>query len=139
MIIWFMYLPKSVCSSKRFKLQKCSLVFQDSKANLMAGCIFPIWNPPYFSYPSFHSSLTLLPTYIYRCPRSCVGQRDGEIWFLYYFLFRAAPMTYRNSQARGPIGAASAGLLQCLLQSHSNAKSEPCLQPRLQLTATPDP
>ena len=47
----------------------------------------------------------------------------------------AAPMAYGDSQARGRIGAVATGLHQ----SHSNAGSEPRLQPTPQLTATPDP
>ena len=46
----------------------------------------------------------------------------------------AAPAAYGGSQARGPIGAVATGLRQ----SHSNAGSEPSLQPTPQLTATPD-
>ena len=46
----------------------------------------------------------------------------------------AAPAAYGGSQARGPIGAIATGLRQ----SHSNAGSEPRLQPTPQLTATPD-
>ena len=48
---------------------------------------------------------------------------------------RAAPMAYGGSQARGLIRAVAASLRQ----SHSNAGSEPRLQPTPQLTATPDP
>ena len=47
----------------------------------------------------------------------------------------AAPAAYGGSQARGRIGAIATGLRQ----SHSNAGSEPRLQPTPQLTATPDP
>ena len=47
----------------------------------------------------------------------------------------AALAAYGGSQARGPIGAVATGLRQ----SHSNAGSEPRLQPTPQLTATPDP
>ena len=47
----------------------------------------------------------------------------------------AALAAYRGSQARGLIGAIATGLHQ----SHSNAGSEPHLQPTPQLTATPDP
>ena len=47
----------------------------------------------------------------------------------------AAPAAYVGSQARGPIGAAAAGLRQ----SHSNAWSEPHLQPTPQLKAMLDP
>ena len=58
--------------------------------------------------------------------------------FIYLFglfaIFWAAPAAYGGSQARGPIGAIAAGLRQ----SHSNAGSEPRLQPTPQLTATPD-
>ena len=46
----------------------------------------------------------------------------------------AAPEAYGGSQARGRIGAVVTGLRQ----SHSNAESEPRLQPTPQLTATPD-
>ena len=53
----------------------------------------------------------------------------------YFLLFRAALAAYGASQARGPIRAVAAGLHE----SHSNARSEPCLQPTSQLTATPDP
>ena len=47
----------------------------------------------------------------------------------------AAPAAYGGSQARGRIGAVATSLRQ----SHSNAGSEPRLQPTPQLTATPDP
>ena len=46
-----------------------------------------------------------------------------------FCLFRAIPMAYGSSQARGWIGTAAAGLHH----SHSNARSKP------QLRATPDP
>jgi len=46
----------------------------------------------------------------------------------------ATPMAYGDSQARGRIGAVATSLHQ----SHSNAGSEPRLQPTPQLTATPD-
>ena len=65
-----------------------------------------------------------------------------EIFYFILFLFfcllafsSAAPAAYGGSQARGLIGAAAAGLCQ----SHSNARSEPRLQPTPQLMATPDP
>ena len=45
----------------------------------------------------------------------------------------AAPAAYGSSQARGRIGAVAASLCQ----SHSNAGSEPRLQPTPQLTAMP--
>ena len=52
----------------------------------------------------------------------------------FFFLFRPIPAAYGSSQARGQIGAASAGLHH----SHSNARSEPGLQPIPQLMATLD-
>ena len=55
--------------------------------------------------------------------------------FFVFCLFRAALTAYGGSQARGLIGAVAAGLCH----SHSNARSELCLQSTLQLTATPDP
>ena len=55
--------------------------------------------------------------------------------FFYFSLFRAAPVVYTSSQARGQIGAAAASLHH----SHSNARSKVHLQPMLQLVATPDP
>ena len=56
--------------------------------------------------------------------------------FLFYFylfsLFRATPMAFGGSQARGLIRAVAAGLGD----SRSNTKPEPRLQPTPQLTAT---
>uniref|UniRef100_A0A8D0LDK1 Prefoldin subunit 4 n=1 Tax=Sus scrofa TaxID=9823 RepID=A0A8D0LDK1_PIG len=49
----------------------------------------------------------------------------------YFFLFTAAFVACGSSQARGQIGAAPAGLSH----SHSNARSEPPLQPLPQLAA----
>ena len=55
--------------------------------------------------------------------------------FFFFGLFRATPMAYGGSQARGLIEAVAAGLHQ----SHSNTRSELCLQSTPQLMATPDP
>ena len=54
---------------------------------------------------------------------------------LFFFLFRAAPLAYGGSQARGRIGPAAASLCH----SHSNVGSKLCLQPTPQLMATLDP
>ena len=57
--------------------------------------------------------------------------------FIYLFIYcpcRAAPTVYAGSQARGQIGALAAGLYH----SHSNARSEPQLQPTPQLIVMPD-
>ena len=57
------------------------------------------------------------------------------IFFLFVFCpFRAAPMAYGSSQARGWIGAAAASLHH----SHSNTRLKPRLSPATQLTAPPD-
>ena len=59
------------------------------------------------------------------------------LFFYFFCLFAiswAAPAAYGGSQARGRIGTVAASLRQ----SHSNAGSEPRLQPTPQLTATPD-
>ena len=59
-------------------------------------------------------------------------------FFFFFGLFafsKAAPVTYGGSQGRDRIGAVATGLHQ----SHSNAGSEPRLQPTPQLTAMTDP
>ena len=68
------------------------------------------------------------------------------MWFVFLFLFfffyskivfvffTATSAAYGNFQARGQIGAAAANLDH----SHSNARSEPCLQPTPQLMAMPE-
>ena len=52
-----------------------------------------------------------------------------------FLLFRATSTAYGSSQARGRIGAIAASLYH----SHSNAGSEPSMQPTPQLIAKPDP
>ena len=54
---------------------------------------------------------------------------------IFVSLFRAAPVAYGSSQARGPIVTTAAGLHH----SHSNTGSEPLLGPTPKLMATPDP
>ena len=57
------------------------------------------------------------------------------IFFIYFYLFRAALMAYAGSQARGQIGAIATDLHH----SHGSAGPEPHLQPTPQLRATPNP
>ena len=52
-----------------------------------------------------------------------------------FLFFRAAPVAYGSSQAKGQIRAVAAGLYQ----SHSHVGSEPPLQLTPQLMATLDP
>ena len=58
-----------------------------------------------------------------------------KIIIIFLFFSKAAPTAHGGSQARGPTGAEAASLHH----SHSNAGSEPCLQPTPQLTAMMDP
>ena len=60
---------------------------------------------------------------------------SGQFFCLFVLFFRATPAAYGSAQARGRIGAAAASVHH----SHSNDRSEPCLQPTPQLTAMPDP
>ena len=64
-----------------------------------------------------------------------VWMMQRNFFFFVFCLFRAAPVAYGGSQARGLIRAVAAGLCQ----RHSNSGSEPSLQPTPQLMATPDP
>ena len=54
---------------------------------------------------------------------------------VFFFLFRATPVAYGHSQARGGIGTTAVGLHH----SHSNSGSEPHFQPIPQFMAMPDP
>jgi len=59
-----------------------------------------------------------------------------SLLIIYLFVFsRDVPVAYGGSQARGLIRAVVVGLSH----SHSNAGSEPHLQPTPQLMAMPDP
>ena len=58
-----------------------------------------------------------------------------DFFFGLFTISWAAPVAHGGSQARGRIGA----IADSLCQSHSNAGSEPRLQPTPQLMATPDP
>ena len=67
-----------------------------------------------------------------------VTSQLGDLWilllfFFFFCYFRASPMAYGGSQARGQIRAVAAGL------RHSHSNSKPYLQPSPQLTAMPDP
>ena len=62
--------------------------------------------------------------------------RYVKLFFYFIFLlFRAAPLPYGRSQARGQIGATAASLRH----SHSHSESEPRLPPTPQLMAMLDP
>ena len=55
--------------------------------------------------------------------------------FFFPCLYRAAPVAYGGSQARGQIGAVAASLRH----NHSNTGSKLCLRPTPQLMTTLDP
>ena len=75
----------------------------------------------------FESKGTLVPV---------VGKLVNFLAFFFFFvLFRTTPVANGSSQARGQIRAVAASLHH----SHSNAGSEPHLQPIRQLTAMSDP
>ena len=63
----------------------------------------------------------------------CTKNVQGLIPDFQNFLFMTAPAAYGSSQARGQIGASAAG--QHHSHSHSHTRSEPHLQPTLQLVA----
>ena len=60
--------------------------------------------------------------------------KNSVFFFCLFAISWATPVACGGSQARGLMGAIAASLSQ----SHSNAGSEPRLQPTPQLTATPD-
>ena len=55
----------------------------------------------------------------------------GVSKFFFFLLYRATPVVYGSSLARGRLRAVAAGLYH----SHSNARCELCLQATPQLTA----
>ena len=65
---------------------------------------------------------------------SWVGPEGKTGYFILFCLFRAVSVAYGGSQARGLLVAVAPSLHH----SHSNVRSEPCLQPTPQLTAMPD-
>ena len=58
-----------------------------------------------------------------------------KLTLFFFGLFRATLAAYGSSQSRGQIGAVAVGLCH----SHSNPRSEQCLQTIQQLTTTHDP
>ena len=60
---------------------------------------------------------------------------DHRLYFIIIILFRATPMAYGGSEAKGLIGDVAAGLHH----NHSNVGSETYLQPTPQLSAMRDP
>ena len=92
----------------------------------------------YVSNKNLRTAMTTIN--IYGAFPMCITHIISFNLFFFFFFFClfaiswAAPAAFGGSQARGLIRAVAAGLRQ----SHSNAGSEPRLQPTPQLTATPD-
>ena len=83
---------------------------------------------PNFLYLFFRHYYSISYNYLCTCPILWVWTN----WRQSLLFFRAAPEAYGGSQARGPVGATTAGLYH----SHSSARSELHLWPILQLTAS---
>ena len=67
----------------------------------------------------------------------CISCKELLFIFIFHFWvsFKATPVAYGSSQAKGLIRAVATKLCH----SHSNAGSEPCLRPIPQLMAMPHP
>ena len=92
-------------------------------ASLLSPDLGPVlWSFPWAGQPP-HLTALISPLLL-----------DTIVLFFYFLLFRAAPVAYGSSQARGRIGATAAGPHH----SHSNAGSQPPLQTTPRLTAMLD-
>ena len=69
------------------------------------------------------------------CGKQLIHSASFFFFFFFFGLFRAVPMGYASSHARGRIGAAATGLHH----SHGHTRSKPRIPPALQLVAMPDP
>ena len=92
------------------------------------------WKKYYISAKGLVTECKMNPRIIKRINQSGKARKLSllVVFFFFFFfllLFRAAPLAYGGSQARGLIRAAAA----CLHHSHSNTGSEP------RLTAMPAP
>ena len=70
--------------------------------------------------------------------QGATNQRVNLVFWGFFWpfcLFRAIPVAYGDSQAKGPAGAVATGLCH----SHSNDGFEPHLRPTTQLMVTPNP
>ena len=99
----------------------------------------PLWKRVSFKskHPLHVQSRSHTPWYLLRglenlCPDKNLYMNVYILFiFLFFLFFRAAPVAYGGSQARGQIRAVAAGLHH----SHSKARSEPRLQLTPQLVA----
>ena len=78
-----------------------------------------------------HSPICWAYVYVCVCVCTCTRMFNScfifflVLFFFFFLLFRVVPMTYRDSQARGQIGAVAAGLGH----SQSNSGSKPGIKP----------
>ena len=96
------------------------------------ACTYGSQMPTYLPRPLLSASATW--HLFFMCICVCFVSKEASISFS-FCPFRAAPVAYGGSQARGPMGTSAAGLHH----SHSHRGSKLCLRPTPQLTATPDP
>ena len=96
------------------------------------------WTKPLIQTPPSGFFGPILPSFSLTIPLLTFLFFFTLIYF-YFLLFRDAPVIYGGSQARGQIRDAAASLHHSHSHSHSNTRSETCLPPTPQLTATLDP
>ena len=92
-------------------------------------CGFLVWLLCLAYVLSFHPCCSLLSVLHSFLWLSCIPLDEDTTFvysfFFFFLLFRATPLAYGSSQARGQIGAIAASYSH----SHSNAKSKPRLWP----------
>ena len=114
-----------LCHSSSYEFYHMSFVFPSPTSSLLPKLL-----PPN-GITQFNTSVQLMLLGGCRWKYFVTGKG-----FLHFFcLFRASPMAYGGSQARGQIGAVAAGQNH----SHSNVGSKPPLWPTPQLMTTSGP
>ena len=121
-----------------------SYIHKSGNAGPHGGSSFHFFETLLYYLPQLQLYFTFPPTVHKASNLSTFSSTLDIFWvffnflFMYlfsFFIFRASPMTYRGSQARGWIRTIAASLCH----SHSNTRSKPHLQPTSQLTTTQDP
>ena len=93
----------------------CNLLSQNDW-NIFKSCL------PHPKYMDLHPCIYFYLTIVLNL--KCESELLTKLPSFFLFLFTAVPTAYGSSQANGRIGAVAAGLRH----SHSNTRSEPCLQ-----------
>ena len=129
--ILFAFIKKVGSSLTPLFLYLTCIYFSSNKMDsVQSRAIFPFYLWPFFILSKVYEGFITYKFFL----MSNFIKNNLRIFFFLFCLFRAAPTTYGGSQARGLIRAVAAGLWQ----SHSNARSQPYLQPTPQLTAMLD-